>query len=62
MIRTQSSTREIVVVFGIFALVGVTVVAISENVSLTVEATVDTPMGGGSVNINVNGRPPGEGE
>jgi hypothetical protein len=62
VIKTQSSTWEVVVVIAILAAAAVTLVAMAENTSLTVEATVDTPAGGGSVNINVNGRPPGGGE
>lgn len=61
VIKTHSSTWEIVALVAIFALASVTIVAMNEDTNLKVEATVDAPTGDASVNIEVNGRPPGEG-
>lgn len=61
VIKTHSSTWELVAIAAILVLGGVTLAAISEDTSLTVEATVNTPVGDANVNINVNGRPPNGG-
>lgn len=62
IIETQSSEWTTVAVIAILALMIVTGAAIGSNTNVKVSATVETPAGGGSVNIEVNGRPPEGGE
>jgi hypothetical protein len=61
VIRTHNSPWPVLVFVAIAALADITLTALNDDTNLTVKVSVDTPVGDANVEIEVNGRPPGEG-